>query len=228
MGFFEWDPDMGPEPDDDLDLTMQVEPGMCQELPPGVTFKESNPNYPNGELQIFSKSMLRGIASGLGVAYNSLANDLEGVNFSSIRQGALDEREFWKERQEWFIESFMEPIFELWLPVALLGNRIKIDGNPLRPEKIDKYREVQWQPRRWQWIDPRADVNAAIESKNNLLTSPGQIIRDQGRDPSSVWREISNDIDQMKQAGIPEEYIKIALGQKGDFNATADKAETND
>jgi capsid protein len=33
--------------------------------------------------------MLRGIAAGNGVHYNNLAQDLEGVNYSSIRQVRL-------------------------------------------------------------------------------------------------------------------------------------------
>ncbi|NBV43025.1 phage portal protein, partial [bacterium] len=228
MGFFEREEGYGPEEDEDYELTMDVEPGMYRELPPGVRVKEINPQYPNGELAVFSKSMLRGIASGLGVAYNNLANDLEGVNYSSIRQGTLDEREHWKDLQEWFIEALIEPVFEAWLPIALLSGRITVKDKPLKAERLDKYRIVEWQPRRWQWIDPRADVVAAVESKNNLLTSPGQIIRDQGRDPDAVWREIAADINQMREAGIPEEFIAAALGRKGDFKNDPNEKSSND
>ncbi|MBK8663245.1 MAG: phage portal protein [Ignavibacteriales bacterium] len=33
------------------------------------------------------------------MSYNTLCNDLEGVNYSSIRAGLLDERAFYKEIQ---------------------------------------------------------------------------------------------------------------------------------
>ena len=215
-GFFEWQEGYGPESDEDEEIYMEAEPGAFQELPAGVKFNPWNPQYPSGEFAPFHKAMLRGIASGLGVSYVNLANDLEGVNFSSIRQGTLDEREHWKEMQEWLIESMLEPVFAAWLPIALLSGRIAIDTprgpRPLRPERIDKYRAVEWQPRRWDWIDPNADVKAAVASKNNLLASPGQIIRDRGRDPAAVWQEIGRDIEAMRAAGIPDEYITIALG----------------
>ena len=211
-GFFEWKEGMGPETEEDEKIYMEAEPGSFQELPAGVQFKEWNPQYPSNEFGPFHKAMLRGIASGLEVTYVNLANDLEGVNFSSIRQGTLDEREHWKELQEWLIETMMQRVYDAWLPRALLSGRIRVNDKPLRADRIQKYRAIEWQPRRWDWIDPNADVKAAVASKNNLLASPGQIIRDRGRDPSAVWQEIGRDIEAMKAAGIPDDYIQIALG----------------
>jgi lambda family phage portal protein len=223
MGFFEWEEGYGPEEEEDEELYMEADPGSMQELPRGARFKEYNPQYPNGEFAPFHKSMLRGIASGLGVAYNNLANDLEGVNFSSIRQGTLDEREHWKDLQEWLIETLLEPVFMEWLPIALMNSRIKVNGKPLKPERVEKYQSISWQPRRWAWVDPRADMNAAVISKNNGISSPSQIIREQGRDPESVWREYAADIEQMKSAGIPEDYIPQMIGMKTGVNNNAEK-----
>lgn len=215
MGFFAWRDGFGPDPEDTAEIQIDAEPGTFHELPPGVDFKEYNPAYPNGEFATFTKSMLRGVAAGMGVAYNSLAQDLEGVNFSSIRSGTLEERENWKELQEWLVEALIEPVFEAWLPRALLGGRIvTAKGGKLKPERIDKYRNVEWQPRRWAWVDPRADVQAAVESKNNLLQSPGALIREQGKDPNTVFREIAADIEAMKAAGIPDDIIALSMGQK--------------
>lgn len=216
MGVIQWKDGRGPEMDqeDQQNFEMTAEPGEFPVLPEGAELKEWNPQYPSGEFAVFNKAMLRGISAGFGVLYNTLANDLEGVNFSSIRQGTLDEREHWKELQEWLIETLIQPVFEAWLPRALLGGHIKVKGRPLRAELIDRYSNVSWQARRWQWIDPRADVEAAVTAKNHLLLSPGQIIREQGKDPVDVWREIATDIKQMQQAGIPEEYIKASILDK--------------
>lgn len=216
MGVIQWKEGRGPDLDDEEleSFEMTAEPGEFPVLPEGAELHEWNPAYPSGEFAVFNKAMLRGIAAGFGVLYNNLANDLEGVNFSSIRQGTLDEREHWKEMQEWLIESLVQPVFEAWLPRALLGGHIVVKGRPLKPERIDRYSQVTWQPRRWAWIDPRADVDAAVIAKNNLLLSPGQIIREQGRDPSDVWREIASDIEEMRQAGIPDDFIKAAILDK--------------
>ena len=216
MGVIQWKEGRGPEFDEDeqLNFEMSAEPGEFPVLPEGAELNKWEPQFPSGEFAAFNKAMLRGIAAGFGVLYNNLANDLEGVNFSSIRQGTLDEREHWKEMQEWLIEQLVQPVFEAWLPRALLGGHIQVKGRPLKAERIDRYSVVSWQPRRWQWIDPRADVDAAIAAKNQLLLSPGQIIREQGRDPSDVWREIAADIQEMRNAGIPDDFIKAAILDK--------------
>lgn len=221
MGFITWKEGFGPKLDDDDELLIDSEPGEWNVLPEGAEVKDSAPQYPSGEYEPFYKRALRGMAAGFGVLYNNLASDLEGVNFSSIRQGTLDEREHWKDLQEWLIESLIQPVFNAWLPRALLQGKLIVKGRPLKAERIDRYRNVSWQARRWQWIDPRADVDAAVEAKNNMLTSPGRIIREQGQDPDSVWREAARDVAAMIEAykaeGIDEatakELVLLSMGR---------------
>lgn len=222
LGFITWRDGHGPELGDGDELQIESQPGEYQVLPEGAEVHDSNPQYPSGEYAPFMKQGLRSMAAGFGVLYNNLASDLEGVNFSSIRQGTLDEREHWKELQEWLIESLAQPIFDAWLPRALLAGRIKVKGRPLKPERIDRYSVVSWQPRRWQWIDPRADVDAAVEAKNNMLTSAGRIIREQGQDPQTIWAEAARDVRAMIDAyvaeGIPEkeatELVMLSMGKQ--------------
>lgn len=222
LGFIKWRDGYGPELADGDELQIDSQPGEWQVLPEGAEIEESSPNYPNGEFEPFMKRALRSMSAGFGVLYNNLASDLEGVNFSSIRQGTLDEREHWKELQEWLIESLIQPVFEAWLPRALLAGRIKVKGRPLKPERIDRYGMVSWQPRRWQWIDPRADVDAAVSAKNNMLTSPGRIIREQGQDPQTVWAESARDVRAMIDAYVAEgvdeatakELVLLSMGKQ--------------
>lgn len=204
MGFIEYEDGFGPECDEDEGVEIDAEPLSFHELPMGARLAEWNPNYPSGEFAVFNKAMLRGAAAGWGVAYNNVAGDLEGVNFSSIRQGTLDERDHYKDLQQWLIETLMQVVYDEWLPRALLAGRITINGKPVSAARLEACRDVAWQGRRWQWIDPTADVKAAVESKNNMLASPGQIIRESGRDPESVWQETARDIRAMIDAYIAE------------------------
>ncbi len=68
-----------------------------------------------------------------------------------------------------------------------------------------------WQGPRWSWVDPQKDIRAEIEAKDNLLASPSEIIRKQGRDPETVWRTFAADIEAMQAAGVPEEFIMATL-----------------
>lgn len=212
MGFIEWENGFGPEADDDEALEIEAEPLAFHELPEGAKLKEFKPNYPNGEFQTFGKAMLRGAATGMAVPYNTLANDLEGVNFSSIRQGELDAREHWKECQQWLIETLCIPVRTAHLKWRLLSGAITMkNGKPISAARLADCKKVVWQPRRWAWIDPRADQEAntgAIRAGQNSFSA---VIREQGRDPETVFTEIAADIEQMKAAGIPEDFIHIFM-----------------
>lgn len=207
----------GPEYDEENPPEMAIEPATIGILPEGASLDTFEPQYPSGDFVPFTKYMLRKMAAGLGVPYNEFAADLEGVNFSSIRQGTLDSREGWKELQEWLIEQLVQPVFEAWLSYSLLAGRIP----GLNAAKVDHYlAAVSWQPRRWDWIDPRADNDANVSAKNNFLKSPSTIIREQGRDPGAVWTETAADlraqVDALVTAGFKEEQaldlVKVGFG----------------
>ncbi|MEY8099046.1 phage portal protein [Falsihalocynthiibacter sp. S25ZX9] len=213
-GFIEWADGSGPEPDEeneDEELYIEAEGGVYQELPPGASAKNFETQYPSGEFATFHKAMLRGAGAGMGVSYVALANDLEGVNFSSIRQGVLSERDNWMDLQEWTIETLVDRVFSGALKAALLRGQVKVKARALRPENIGQYLKVFWQGRRWAWVDPTKDVKAEVDAKNNLLTSPSEIIRRRGDDPDTTWRTYASDIKLMQDAGMPEAFIMASV-----------------
>ncbi len=210
------------EQDDNGDYLEDAEPGSFRQLPPGVTLAEWDPNQPNTNYKDFVKSVLRGVASGLGVSYVSLASDLEGVNFSSIRQGVLDEREMWKELQKWLIESVITPIFEEWLSVSLLNQAItNPGGSPVKPQFLKKLSRVTWQARRWPWVDPLKDSQANQNDINERLRSRSDVIRESGRDPEEVWKEIAEENKTLLELGIPPvAAVKTEPAKEVDENET--------
>lgn len=229
MGFIEWDEGFGPEADEDEEVEIDVEAGVFREMPMGARFKEFSPQFPHGEYAVFNKAQLRGISAGLGVSYHTLAQDLEGVNFSSARAGELTDRDNWKRLQAWLIEQLVQPVYERWLAHALLSGRIVVGGKAVSPARYDEVSVASWQPRRWAWVDPRADVDASIKAKNHLFRSPSSLIREQGHDPQTVWREVAADIEAMRAAGIPEQIIEAAVvAQVGRKNVPGDKSDDGD
>lgn len=221
MGFIQYEDGFGPELDVDESVTIDAEPLSFHELPEGAKIAEWSPQFPSSDTAPFLKSQLRGAATGLGVPYNELANDLEGVNFSSIRQLTLDAREHYKEIQEWLIEALVAPVRDAHLSWRILNGAVKVKGRPIPTTRLAVCRQVQWQPRRWTWIDPRADVTSALESMRGGLADPSDIIREQGRDPETVFQGIAGTIDAMSEAGIPDEYIKLFMQGKiaGNMNS---------
>ncbi len=180
----------------------ESDPGTFHRLPPGVQVQTYDPTYPNNEFESFMKTTLRSIAAGLGVSYHTLANDLEGVNYSSGRLGVFDERDVWKTLQNWVAECFLEPVYEAWLEHQLLRGTVTVNGNPLRGSAFEKYSEVEFSGRRWHGIDPAKESKANTEELGQKTTSRTQIIREKGREPEDVFNEISEEEKLMKELGL--------------------------
>ena len=66
------------------------------------------------------------VASGLSVSYNLLANDSEGVNFSSLRGFVIAERDRWIVDQENEKEDFIRPVFREWLRMSIFSQVIRL------------------------------------------------------------------------------------------------------
>jgi lambda family phage portal protein len=197
MGFFKQPEGDGSQLADDEDqetgeLFQEAAAGQFGVLPEGVDFVPFNPDYPHQMYAEFIKTAKRDISSGLNVSYHSLANDLEGVNFSSIRSGTLEEREQWMVAQDWFINAFMERIYSNWLKNALLkGAIVTPNGKSMPASKIAKFSEHEFLGRRWQWVDPLKDVKANIEAMNAGLMSPYVIAAQQGSDAEEIIDDIA-------------------------------------
>lgn len=224
MGFFTA-PDGDPAPladgeTDQGEFVSDADPGTFGILPKGYEFQPFNPDYPQANYEIFVKACLRGIASGLGVAYNTLANDLEGVNFSSIRSGTLEERDNWMLIQKWFVSAYLVPTFNDWLEAALLKGAINgPTGAPLPAAKLPKFAAHTWAGRRWSWVDPLKDIEASLAAIRAGLNSPQQISAQMGLDLDDVLEELAVANARAKALGLPE-YAAPALPAAIPANAT--------
>lgn len=197
MGFFR-----DPEGDTEEEIPMDGDPGTFDDIG-SREFVPWTPQFPEQTIDPFTKSMLRSIASGLNVSYNNLASDLTSVNFSSIRQGALDEREVWKGLQQFFVDGWCDWLYNKWLERALLAQAITVSGKPLKFERLEKYRSVIWQARRWAWIDPQSEVAANEKAIAMRIKSRSEVIRETtSRDPVDVWDEIQREDDELSKRNI--------------------------
>jgi lambda family phage portal protein len=201
--------------DPDGDLYMDADPGSFGKLPPGYGFTPFNPDYPAAMFADFVKANLRGISSGLGVAYHALANDLEGVSFSSIRSGTLEERDQWMMLQEWFIEAFFEPVFAEWLRSALSFGQITLaNGSALPTAKLEKFSGHVFKGRRWEWVDPLRDVQADIQAIQARLKSPQEVASKMGLDYEDLLVQIKQAEDMQAAAGLQPIQMAPQPGQQ--------------
>ena len=185
------------EEDHEGNLIQHAEAGVFQQLPAGTSFQSFDPTHPTSAFKDFNKAILRGISSGLGVAYNSLSSDLEGVSYSSIRSGTIEERDQWRVKQSWMINHFMNPIYERWLSMQLLTNSIGQDMT-----QYENLLEVRWQAKSWNWVDPLKDIKASVEGINAGIKTRGEVIAEQGGDIEDVFDQLAYEQELAKEKGL--------------------------
>ena len=168
---------------EDLDITDRLEPGLIQELPHGRDMKFSQPPTTSGT-DLYSLTVLRSIASGYNVTYESLTNDYSQVNFSSGRMGWL---EFSRSVTSWqnklMITMFCQRVYD-WFEQ---GIRV-MEG--IKP-KLD----VTWTTPRREMIDPLKEGAATNAQIKAGLKSRQEGIRELGYDPEDVNAEIKEDME---------------------------------
>ena len=180
-----------------------AEAGTFHQLPAGVDFKAFDPTHPTSAYADFEKAILRGIASGLGVSYTALANDLEGTSYSSIRQGALEERDFYRTLQSFMVEHFLDPLYRVWLDHVTQFAVISING----PGKYEKFsRNFTFRPRGFQWVDPLKEINAAVVGLQNGILSHSDIAANYGRDAEETFAQIQRDKQSAEMFGLTMAY----------------------
>ncbi len=185
------------------ELIEDGEPGHWSKLPAGIEIEPYDPVYPHEQYGTFVKSCLRGIAAGLGVAYHTLANDLEGVNYSSGRLGEADQRDVWVMLQEWQVKQFHRRVYDAWLDHQLDLGSLRINGSSLLKSMQEKYQEVRFTGRRWVSVDPAKDADANQSDIDNNLNSVSNLIRQRtNRDPDEVFLEIQAEQARFKELGI--------------------------
>lgn len=221
MGFFE-SPDGGKTLVEgqingaDGNPQIQAEPGSFTFLPPGYKASEGwDPKYPDAAIEPFLNACLRGVAVGVNVAHHNLSGNMEGVNYSSARIAELNERDGWMVVQGFIIEHLQEPLHFDWQRMQALNGKL-----PLDPSKMERYREVYFQPRRWSWVDPAKEVKAALDAIDGKIKSRTRVIAEGGEDIEDVFDEIAEE-----NALAAEKKINLAAARPAPAPAGAPDAE---
>lgn len=202
---------------------MEANPGSIEFAPDGYEFSAWDPQHPTGAFAAFVKAKLREIATGLGVSYNALANDLEGVNYSSIRSGLLIERDIWRALQTWWIGQFTMRVFREWLNASLLSGALVLDTRDAR-----KFYAVKFSPRGWAWVDPLKDAQAGLLAIQSGLSSRQMLLDEQGVDFEDVVEDLKLENEMAAEAGVDISGPKAAAApadDEGDDDETGDDSK---
>ena len=223
MGMIETQEGYGEEqPDGSREIAL--EPGIVERLDPGEKFNFINPNRPNSAMDSFMRMMLREVAAGSGLSYESLSRDYSQSNYSSSRLALIDDRDLWRTLQQWFIRSFREPVHRDWLQQAVLAKAvsgIRVDEYALNPEKFSS---VRFKPRGWSWVDPTKEVDAYKEAVRAGFITVGDVISltGGGKDLEDLLKERRQELDMMTEADLLFDTDPKFIGNAKAANTSAD------
>lgn len=213
----------GDDTDSDGNTITNFSFGEIERLPDGLEFQGWDPKYPDNQYAGFKKNILQRLAAGLGLAYANWVGDLEAVNFSSMRSGLLDERDIWKLQQASFREGVLIPIFNEWLKWAMLNKQVKIPYT-----QYDEINKPEFIGRRWDWVDPRADVEAEVMAMENHLSTLTDSLAKRGIDLREFAAKRKKELKVLKEIVELEKEISVVKNPAPEPVPQNDDSEDND
>lgn len=171
-------------------LESGMEPGTLKVLPPGTDIRFSDPAAV-GDVMPFLKQQLHAVAAGIGVTYEQMTGDLEGVNYSSIRAGLVEFRRRVETIQHnTVVFQFCRPIWERFVRLQVLSGAMKARGFDREPTP---WMAAKWIPPGFEWVDPQKDAQAAIAEIDAGLRSRAEVVSSRGYDIEALDAEIAAD-----------------------------------
>lgn len=180
-------------------LTVGMEPGSLIPLPPGADIRFSTPTE-NDSYGPFVKNHLRAVATGLGLPYELVSGDLEGVTYSSIRAGLIEFRRRVEQLQHnVVVHLFCRPVWERFVRLAVLTGDLSARDFDRDPAA---YMGCAWLPPKFDYVDPMKDVQAEVLAIAAGLKSRTQAISERGFDAEQVDAEIAADKQRADGLGL--------------------------
>ena len=183
----------------DGDRVSEFTPGKFSYLQPGESVTVPDFDSPNSEFPEFMSAMLRSVASGCGISYESVSKDFSKTNYSSSRLSLLEDRNHYRSLQTYLIENFHSRVFDAWLEMATLSGALVLPSYDTEPER---YRKVRWIPRGWDWIDPQKEIVAAKEAIKAGLKTQAQIVSENGGDLEELLPARQAEVEAAQQLGL--------------------------
>lgn len=178
-------------------VEIDVGPLSMNELPPGMRLNQLDPKQPPQNHSEILKSIVRDLAAGLGVNYFSLAGDMADVNYSSARVGLGEERELWRELQDFVADNFCRPVYHAWTRAALLSGHLNVE-----PRQFAEIQNPIFRARGWAYVDPQKEIGANVLAIESGLATVTDTLADRGIDITEHLETRRSEIELGDSYGI--------------------------
>ena len=175
-----------------------ITPGMIKELNAGDEIQVVNPAGQATDAASYIKLQQRLVGAGQGISYEATSRDMSESNYSSTRQGIIEDEMTYAEEKEMLTEV-MDEIFETFVISLWLSGNIQIKDFW---KNKDQYLDHAWIIAPKKWIDPQKEANANRIALNTGQKTFKQIAAEQGKDWKEQIEEIADVIAYAREFGI--------------------------
>lgn len=167
----------------------EISSGGVTYLPHGMNITPFEPQSPPGFVEYMGYN-LHLVAAAMGVPYESITGDMRRVNFSSAR---IRQMEFRRdvEQMQWLhlVPRLIKPIWGWFVESVQLETGIAADTS------------LEISMPRWDYVNPKQDIEAEIAAIGAGLMSPSESLRRRGYKPERVFAEIASDYAALEASG---------------------------
>lgn len=200
-------------------------PGMITELQPGDDVSSVNPAGQASNAKEFITSQQRLIGSGMGLSYEAASRDMSQVNYSSARQGLLEDRKTYENMQLYLKRHLCAIVYREVITQAVLAGKLNI---PDFFADKERYLYHNWIAPGMSWIDPQREIKANETALATNQTTLAQICAQNGQD----WREVVNqraeEINYINSLIPIEPTVSQEQSDKGAAENSAQEGEVKD
>ncbi|BAE83972.1 phage portal protein [Desulfitobacterium hafniense] len=176
-----------------------LSPGMIMELNPGDDVSVVKPPSQGASAADFVRLQQNLTGSGQGLSYEAITRDMSRVNYSSARQGLIEDDKTYKIDQKYLIDHFLTEVYESFLISAVLSGELNIKDFWTNKKGYFKH---EWTPPGQKWIDPLKEANANKVALETNQTTLAELAASSGHD----WREIieqrAREMAYLKEKGV--------------------------
>jgi lambda family phage portal protein len=183
----------------------EIQPGAIMYGAQGEKPHTISAQRPGATFKMFMTQILKSISQSVwGLPYPVLFKDFEGMNYASYRSAMLEAWRVYQNKRVTF-GCWLQPVWNMLIEEAWLRGDL--------PEITDFYgmmsdwTRVEWLGKPKGQIEPIKEVQADVLAIQNNLKSRTQVITEQGGDIETVFAEIDEEQEKMKELGLHEEKM---------------------
>jgi lambda family phage portal protein len=179
--------------------------GKIAHLFPGEKLQFNGSETPNDNYEAFSKMLLREVARGIGVTYETMTGDYSGATYSSVRMATSETWPTTVYRRKHIAAPLCQQVYVGWLDEQIETGEIKFPGG------VEGFREKEASASIADWRGPpkpQADdlkTQKAYQGYKAMgVMTDEQICAELGSDWEMTYEQREREMKLRKKLGLPE------------------------